>query len=102
MNKKVYSIDDIKKMLNEILKDTEVNKAILFGSYAKNNPKATSDVDILIDSDGKLRGLKFFALIDLIKETLNKDVDVIEKSEIDEGSKIDEEIRNIGVIVYER
>ena len=102
MTRKIYSIEDIKQLLAEIFADTEVNKAILFGSYAKNTQNATSDVDILIDSDGKLKGLKFFALIDLIKETLNKDVDVIEKSEIDVGSKIDEEIKNTGVVVYER
>ena len=102
MTQKIYSIDDIKKLLAGIFADTEVNKAILFGSYAKNTPNSSSDIDILIDSNGKLKGLKFFALIDLIKETLNKDVDIIEKSEIDEGSKIDEEIKNTGVVVYER
>lgn len=102
MTRKIYSIEDIKRILAEIFVDTEVNKAILFGSYAKNSPNEKSDVDILIDSDGKLKGLKFFALIDLIKETLNKDVDVIEKSEINEGSRIDEEIKNTGVVIYER
>ena len=102
MTDKIYSIDDIKQMLSEILHPTEVNKAILFGSYAKNTPTKNSDIDILIDSNGKVKGLKFFAIIDMIREKFNKDVDVIEKSEVIENSKIDKEIAKTGVIVYEK
>lgn len=102
MDEKVYSIDEIRSMLKEILKDTTVQKAILFGSYAKKNPTAKSDIDIFVDSNETLKGLKFFALIDLIKETFQKEVDVIEKSEIIQNSKIDEEIKNTGVVVYEK
>ena len=64
MNKKIYSIEDIKNMIYEILANTEVEKAILFGSYAKNKPTKNSDIDILIDSKGKIRGLKFFAIVE--------------------------------------
>lgn len=64
MNTKIYSIEDIKNMIYEILANTEVEKAILFGSYAKNKPTKNSDIDILIDSKGKIRGLKFFAIVE--------------------------------------
>ena len=102
MTTKIYSIEDIKQMLNEILTNTEVEKAILFGSYAKNTPTSYSDIDILIDSNGKIKGLKFFAIIDMIREKFNKDVDVIEKSEINKNSKIEKEIEKTGVVVYEK
>ncbi|MBR3003220.1 MAG: nucleotidyltransferase domain-containing protein [Clostridia bacterium] len=102
MTSRIYSINDIKQMLSEVLNNTEVEKAILFGSYAKNTPTKNSDIDILIDSNGKIKGLKFFAIIDIIKEKFNKDVDVIEKAEIEKGSKIEKEIEKTGVIVYER
>lgn len=102
MTTKIYSVNDIKKMLNEVLNSTDVEKAILFGSYAKNTPTKTSDIDILIDSNGKIKGLKFFAIIDMIKEKFDKEVDVIEKSEIDKGSKIEKEIEKTGVVVYEK
>ena len=102
MTTKIYSIDDIKKILKDILVDTDVEKAILFGSYAKNTPTKNSDIDILIDSNGKIKGLKFFAIIDIIKEKFNKEVDIIEKSEIDKNSKIDKEIQKTGVVVYEK
>lgn len=102
MTKRIYSINDIKNMLNEILCNTDVEKAILFGSYAKNVPTTSSDIDILIDSNGKLKGLKFFAIIDMIKEKFDKDVDIIEKSEINKNSKIEKEIERTGVVVYEK
>ena len=102
MTTKIYSIDEIKEMLRDVLSNTDVEKVILFGSYAKNIPTQNSDIDLLIDSNGKLKGLKFFAVIDIIKEKFDKDVDVIEKSEINKNSKIEKEINRTGVVVYEK
>ena len=36
MSEKIYTIEEIKSILQDILKNFEVKKAILFGSYAKN------------------------------------------------------------------
>ena len=58
MTTRIYTLEDIKEMLREVLMHTEVEKAILFGSYAKNKPTEQSDIDILIDSNGKIKGLK--------------------------------------------
>ena len=102
MNTKIYSIEDIKKMIYDVLVHTDVNKAILFGSYAKNEPTPNSDIDILLDSNGKIKGLKFFAIIDMIKEKFGKEVDIIEKSEINKNSKIEKEIEKTGVVIYEK
>lgn len=102
MTTKVYTLEDIKKMLKEVLMHTEVEKAILFGSYAKNQPTEQSDIDILIDSNGKIKGLRYFAIIDMIKQKFDKEVDIIEKMEIDKNSKIEKEIERTGVIVYEK
>ena len=102
MSEKIYSIGDIKRILSEILANTDVEKAILFGSYAKNIPNKNSDIDLYIDSKGKIKGLKFFSIIELIRERFDKEVDVIEKAEIDENSVIEREIMNTGVVVYEK
>ena len=102
MSKKVYTIEEIKKILFEIFKDTDIERAVLFGSYAKNTPNQNSDLDILIDSNGKIKGLKFYAIMGTIKERFDKEVDIIEKSEIDKDSKIEKEIERTGVVVYER
>ena len=102
MTSRIYTIEDIRELLKEVLVNTDVERAILFGSYAKKTPNTNSDIDILIDSNGKVKGLRFYAIIDMIKEKLNKEVDVIEKSEIEVGSKIANEIEKTGVVVYEK
>lgn len=102
MTTKIYSIDEIKEMLKDILSNTDVEKVILFGSYSKNVATKNSDIDFLIDSKGKLKGLKFFAIIDMIKEKFDKNVDVIEISEINKNSKIEKEITKTGIVVYEK
>ena len=63
MSEKIYTIEEIKEMLKEILKDQPVYQVILFGSYAKKQATKNSDVDLLIDTKSKLRG---FALLKLI------------------------------------
>lgn len=102
MTTRIYTLEDIKEMLKEVLIHTEVEKAILFGSYAKNKPTEQSDIDILIDSNGKIRGLKYFAIIDMIRQKFDKEVDIIDKIEIDKNSKIEKEIERTGIVVYEK
>ena len=38
----------------------------------------------------------------MIREKFDKDVDVIERSEINKNSKIEKEIQKTGVVVYEK
>ena len=102
MSEKIYTIDEIKEMLKVILKEMPVYTVILFGSYAKNKATKNSDLDFIIDTKEKLMGFKLYSLITKIEETFNKDVDAFEKSEIIENSKIDKEIKETGVIVYEK
>ena len=102
MSEKVYTIDEIKKILSDILKNTSVYKVILFGSYAKNSANKNSDLDFIIDTKETLMGFKLYSLITRIEEAFKKQVDAFEKNEIIENSKIDEEIKRTGVVVYEK
>ena len=47
-------------------------------------------------------GFKLYSLITKIEEAFDKEVDAFEKTEILENSKIDEEIKRTGVVVYEK
>lgn len=102
MSEKIYTIEEIKKILSEILKDKPVYQVILFGSYAKKNATKDSDIDLIIDTKSKLRGFALLKLICQIEEKLQKEIDGFEKYEIVENSLIDKEIRKTGVIVYEK
>ena len=100
MSNKIYSINEIKEKLNDLVQNTEVSEIILFGSYAKNTANENSDIDLVIDSNGKLMGFKLFSLISKIEELFNKNVDAFEKSEIIKNSSIEKEIMNTGVTIY--
>lgn len=102
MSGKVYTIEEIKKILKEILKDKPVYQVILFGSYAKKEATDKSDIDLIIDTNSQLKGFALLKLICEIEEKLQKDVDCFEKYEIIEDSLIDKEIKETGVIVYEK
>ena len=102
MSKKIYTINEIKQILKQILENMPVYSVVLFGSYAKNFATENSDIDLIIDTKEQLMGFKLYSLITKIEEEFNKNVDAFEKSEIIENSKIDEEIKKTGVVVYEK
>lgn len=102
MSEKIYTIDEIKQILKELLKDEPVYKVILFGSYAKNEADKKSDIDLVIDTNEKLRGFSLLKLICLIQDKLQKQIDAFEKYEIIRDSRIDQEIQRTGVVVYEK
>lgn len=102
MSEKIYTIDEIKMILNKVLQNQPVYQVILFGSYAKNEATKKSDIDLLIDTKQALKGFNLIRLICQIQEALDKPIDGFEKYEIIENSKIDKEIKKTGVVVYEK
>jgi len=98
----IYTAHEIKEKLEPIFKAAPIDRAILFGSYAKGLQTSTSDVDIVIDSGGKIRGLDFFGILEDVTEALNKQVDLIENYEIVDGGRAQREIKETGVLIYER
>jgi len=98
----MYTLEKIKDILKPIFEMNRVDRAIVFGSYAKGTNVNDSDIDILIDSNGKLVGFDFYGVLNKIVDALNIDVDLIEKQQLIKRSIIETEVINIGVIIYER
>ena len=99
---RVYTTGEIKEKLMPIFTNNSVEKAVLFGSYAKGNPTHLSDIDILIDSKGKIQGIDFFGVLEDITEVLGVPVDLIEASQIIDGGRAQSEIMETGVVIYEK
>ena len=77
MTEKIYSIEEIKEIVAPIAKRHCVTKMYLFGSYARGDADAKSDVDIRIDAKN-LRTL--FALGGLyadLEDALHKSLDLV-------------------------
>lgn len=102
MTSSFISIETIREKISPIFENYPVNKAILFGSYAKDNATASSDIDLYIDTNGKLRGLDFVGLLEILVNTLEMDIDLIDRSHIEEDSLIMQEIENGGMVIYEK
>jgi predicted nucleotidyltransferase len=98
MENAIYKIEEIKSRLTPVFKENGVKSAVLFGSYARGEARAKSDVDLLVDSG--LRGLDFFGLVEYVRMALDKRVDVVDVRCVEKGSRIDDEIREKGVRIY--
>lgn len=98
MNDQIYTTEQIKNILTPIFQAYNIQRAILFGSYAKGTPQNNSDIDILVDSG--LHGLAFYGLLEDVVTSLNKSVDLIDCTEIIPDSAIDSEIKKNGVLIY--
>ena len=94
------NIQIVKDTLKPVFKNYNLKKVVLFGSVAKNTNRIDSDIDLLVDSG--LKGLEFLGLVESIRETINKDVDIFDVMHIDNGSLIDKEIRKSGVVIYDQ
>ena len=69
MTDKVYTVDEIRRIILPILVKYQVGKAYLFGSYARGEADARSDVDLRVDHVGA-EGLDFYVMQDELAEAL--------------------------------
>ncbi|MBN2300274.1 MAG: helix-turn-helix domain-containing protein [Acholeplasmataceae bacterium] len=97
--KGIYEINQIKDALLPLTLKYDINKIILYGSYAKGKQEPLSDIDLVVD--GNIRGIKFFGLLEDVNNALVKSVDLIHFSQIDKNSEIYENIMK-GIVLYER
>ena len=98
MKRAMNAIDSIKVSLDPVFREHNVKRAILFGSFAKGTERPNSDIDIFVDSG--LRGLRFYGLLEDVATTLDRAVDLIDASQVKEGSKVLDEINRTGVLIY--
>lgn len=94
----ILSIHDIEKICKEIFSKYPVEYCYLFGSYAKGKATPTSDVDLLIHTT--LTGLKFFGLVEELREKLKKKVDVLDQKQLIENFELTTEILKDGIKIY--
>ncbi|MCL2086729.1 MAG: nucleotidyltransferase domain-containing protein [Oscillospiraceae bacterium] len=99
---RIYSIDELRGLLYPVFASYPVRKATLFGSYARRDADSGSDLDIVIDSGGNLRGFNFFGLLGDIVETLDKRVDLLDERGIHNDSPVRFALQKEGIALYEK
>ena len=98
MPAKKYTIEEIKAIVEPIARKYGVEHVYLFGSYARGEATANSDVDLRVDK-GSLKGM--FALCGLyteIEKALHRKVDVLTTGSLEEDFL--REIQKEEVLLY--
>ena len=94
----ILAIEDIKTICSEVFLLYPVDFCYLFGSYAKGNATEKSDVDLLVSSAAK--GLKFYGMVDRLKDSLKKNVDVLDVGQLNNNPDLLKEILKDGIKIY--
>lgn len=94
----IISIDDIKEKCRKIFDNYDVEYCYLFGSYAKGKASQSSDVDLLISSN--VKGIKYFGLVEEIRNALNKKVDALDINQLKDNMDLVQEILKDGIKIY--
>ncbi len=94
----ILEIVDIKTKCYKIFEQYDVSFCYLFGSYAKATATEVSDVDLLISTN--VKGLQFYGLVEEIRNTLNKKVDVLGVDQLKDNVELMQEILKDGIKIY--
>ena len=97
-NHGILTIDQIRKICGEIFKDYSVEYCYLFGSYAKGKATERSDVDLLVAMP--VDGMKFFELIEVLREQLKKKIDLLDIAQLENNPALVQEILRDGIKIY--
>ena len=76
----------------------DIEYCYLFGSYAKGKATENSDVDLLIATP--ISGMKFYDLVEAIREALHKKVDILNREQLNNNPKLINEILKDGIKIY--
>ena len=74
------SIVDIQKIIQSVLRKYPVKRASLFGSYARQEARAESDIDILVEFSSTISLIEFVTIQLELEDTFGKKVDLVEVS----------------------
>ncbi len=94
----ILIIERIREICSEVFKDYSVAYCYLFGSYAKGKATDKSDVDLLVAVP--IDGMKFFELIERLREKLKKKIDLLDISQLDNNPMLVQEILKDGIKIY--
>jgi len=97
----IYTIDDIKAAIKPIGREFGIKRMSLFGSYARGEAMANSDIDFhLIDPGGMWGYFKLCALRQALENCLGINVDVLTTGAIDK--EVLETVQRDEVLVFEQ
>ena len=106
-NDEALSIDSIRLMILPAVLKYGIERATLFGSYARGEAKEDSDVDFLIECNGIDTMTEYLSLTDDLKTAIGKNVDIVMYDALQTdrsraAKRLRQNIEKDKVIVYEK
>ena len=94
-----YTISELRAIVSPLAQSYGAERVYLFGSYARGDMHAGSDIDLRIDK-GAIHGLQFAYLLGDLEDALKMPVDLIPTTGMDK--RFLETIHPDEVLLYER
>ena len=94
----ILTIEQITNICASVFEEYSVEYCYLFGSYAKGKATEVSDVDLLISTP--VSGMRFYDLVESIREALQKKVDILNHEQLNNNPELINEILKDGIKIY--
>ena len=88
---------ELETAIRELLKKYHAEYALLFGSYARGDATASSDIDLVVVGGAGFRARDIFAFGEELRQLTHKDADVFELRELNVGTPFYENVMQEGV-----
>ena len=95
---RAYTLHEIQEVVSRLAKQYGAKRVYLFGSYARGDMTASSDIDLRIDK-GDIRGFQLAGLLLDLEDTLGVPVDLVPTTSLDQ--RFLDSIRGDEVLLYE-
>lgn len=104
----MYDLSELTQKLQFLAEKYQLSRIILFGSYARGEADAQSDIDLVLDMEGSpILGWEFFEMEEDFQKTLQKPVDILTLDEVKESisylmREVRQHIVEEGIVLYEK
>lgn len=95
LTNKIYTLKEIEEMSKDIFKRFEIERAYIFGSYAREEAKVNSDIDIMIKTSDTFSFLQLSSMANILMIAFRKEIDIITEGAYTEDIKYDKEDKRI-------
>ncbi len=93
----VLTRSELETAVRALLKKYHAEYALLFGSYARGEATASSDIDLVVVGGANFRARDIFSFGEELRQLTHKDVDAFELRELNVGTPFYETVMQEGV-----
>ena len=89
--------NEVKTMIQALLRKYHAEYALLFGSYARDEATEDSDIDVLVVGGKNFKARDIFSFGEELRQRTGKNVDAFELREVNKGTPFYDAVMSEGV-----